>query len=205
MTAKITSAAASSRCVIWSTCGPVCPKNVVPHPGTSGHARPAPLELTYAPAHIAANAHPAATSSESVERRIANAGAARRGSYTKTINARDTSVVSNSIAVPQWNITESGLFARKIVAPPSSTWSTNTTASAIVMPPKAGITGRRRWPMMTIAATTNVSTNASTRCVHSSTTPPCNTGTTAPWQRGQSGHVIPAALMRVQLPSIAKP
>ena len=53
----------------------------------------------------------------------------------------------------------------------------------------------------TSAIVSGATMNASKRCVHSHKVPSVMRGIMRPWQSGQSGHVSPAPLMRVQLPS----
>src|SRR5580693_6641820 len=90
------------------------------HPGIERHARPEPLELTYAPMHIVTKARVAVrprTSPCSAEARVASrAWGVASQAAAKTAIAESAAI--NAIAVAQCRTTEVGAFARRTVSAP---------------------------------------------------------------------------------------
>ena len=173
MTKKIP---AKIRCVICAPSAGSAPLHEPnSQPGSDEQARPAPLELTYAPAHIATNA-PAAVITSNAKRPLCGRAGPGRGWSVATI-ASAVSVPRNSIATPQWSTTDQGLLATATVAAPRATWMMKIAPSAIRIGVTPAIVRRACQPVTSAPNSKMPSSSATIRCDHSRTTPPSRTGT----------------------------
>src|ERR1700722_7336875 len=154
--------------------------------------------------HIVTNAANAAIPSAVASEPSARGARAAGGGARTARTASTVSVASRPIAIPQWRTTESGLLPRGTVAPPTATWATKIATSGPGAGPPPATRLPPRQPAMRTPISSRPSTSATSRCSHSQMTPPAKLGTSAPWQRGQSGQDIPASLIRTQLPRTAK-